>query len=96
MIKDHVYEKLALANAQAIKGLEPKITIWNTGENPDSTSPIRNIMQSLPPLLSTIQEQIGITPPSWMAQMPPQDRPYVSTTSDNKALTNGMGKQDTR
>ena len=75
MIKDNTYEKLALANAKAIQGLQPKITVWNTGsEAGDATSggisAIKNIMQSLPPLLSTIQDQTGITPPNWMLNMP--------------------------
>lgn len=34
-------------------------------------APMRDIMQNLPPLLSTIHEQTGIAPPSWVAQMPP-------------------------
>lgn len=69
MLQNNTYEKLALANAKAINGLQPKITVWNTGENvngTDSTAPIRNILQSLPPLLSTINDQTGIAPPSWM------------------------------
>lgn len=73
MMESGTYERLAQANASAINGLQPKITTWNTGNGDasgDSTAPIRNIMQSLPPLLSTIQEQTGITPPSWLAQMP--------------------------
>lgn len=32
--------------------------------------PIRNIMQGLPPLLSTIHDQTGIKPPQWFAQLP--------------------------
>jgi flotillin len=69
MLENNTYEKLALANAKAINGLQPKITVWNTGENAggtDSTAPIRNLFQSLPPLLSTINDQTGIAPPSWM------------------------------
>ncbi|KAL8660442.1 MAG: hypothetical protein Q9202_006522 [Teloschistes flavicans] len=76
MLQDNTYEKLALANAQAINGLQPKITVWNTGDNAssstggsDATAPIRNILQSLPPLLSTINDQTGIAPPSWLANM---------------------------
>lgn len=73
MLKDNTFEKLANANATAINGLQPKITVWNTGEGAgsanDGTGAIRNIMQSLPPLLSTINEQTGISPPSWLAQM---------------------------
>lgn len=73
MLQNNTYEKLAKANATAINGLQPKITVWNTGEGAgssnDGTGAIRNIMQSLPPLLSTINEQTGIAPPSWLAQM---------------------------
>jgi flotillin len=77
MLKENTYEKLALANAKAIQGLSPKITVWNTGDSDASgalgqggIAPIKNIMQSLPPLLSTVQEQTGIALPNWMMQMP--------------------------
>ena len=93
MIKDNVYEKLALANAKAIQGLAPKMTIWNTGDQSgnrngmDPSASIRNIMTSLPPLLSTINEQTGITPPSWLMQMPQQQE---------QGRTNGHATQDER
>jgi flotillin len=69
MIERNVYKELAKENANAIKGLNPNITVWNTGEqsNQSSMKPISNIFQSLPPLLSTIQEQTGISPPNWLA-----------------------------
>ncbi|EED21847.1 flotillin domain protein [Talaromyces stipitatus ATCC 10500] len=73
MIETGMYERLAQANATAVSGMQPKITTWNTGSSAgeaDSTASIRNIMQSLPPLLSTIHEQTGIAPPTWFAQMP--------------------------
>ncbi|RDW90476.1 flotillin domain protein [Aspergillus mulundensis] len=73
MIETGMYERLALANGQAIQGLQPKITTWNTGDASgpgDAMGPIRNIMQGLPPLLSTIHDQTGIKPPQWFAQLP--------------------------
>jgi flotillin len=76
MLKENTYEKLALANAKAIQGLQPKITVWNTGDqtssgaNGEGILPIKNIMQSLPPLLSTVQEQTGFALPNWMMQTP--------------------------
>lgn len=75
MLQNNTYEKLAQANAKAINGLQPKISVWNTGPagadgGTDGSGPIRNLFQSLPPLLSTIQEQTGISPPSWLAKMP--------------------------
>jgi flotillin len=71
MIQHNIHEKLALANARAIQGLNPKFTIWNTGSSggdgagADPMGSIRNIMQNLPPLLTTINEQTGIQPPNW-------------------------------
>lgn len=76
MIERGVYGDLANANAKAIQGLQPKISVWNTGSAggegsmADPTAPLRNIFQALPPLFSTINDQTGISPPTWMAQMP--------------------------
>ncbi|KAF2807778.1 uncharacterized protein BDZ99DRAFT_391797 [Mytilinidion resinicola] len=82
MLQNDTYEKLANANANAIRGLAPKINVWNTGAQgegsaADPTAPIRNLFQSLPPLLSTINDQTGIQPPSWLAQMPQEQQQIV-------------------
>ena len=91
MLQSNTYEKLAKANAAAINGLQPKITVWNTGEgaSSDSTAPIRNLLQSLPPLLSTINDQTGIVPPSWLAQMPAAERSQALAVAELKGKTNG-------
>ncbi|KAL2912970.1 hypothetical protein HK105_207536 [Polyrhizophydium stewartii] len=72
MLERGTFQQLAAANAEAIKGLSPKITVWNTGADAgaDAVKPIRDIFQSLPPLLSTITDQTGISAPAWLAQMP--------------------------
>jgi|TARA_R110002003_G_scaffold104_52_gene8681 flotillin len=74
MLTNGTFESLASANAKAIHGLQPKINIWNTGAQGDSvgdpSAPIRNLFQSLPPLLSTIHDQTDMQPPTWLAQMP--------------------------
>ncbi|THY77817.1 flotillin domain protein [Aureobasidium pullulans] len=73
MLQNNIPVQLAQANAEAVRGLQPKINVWNTGSQDggaDSFAPIRNIMQSLPPLFSTIQDQTGMMPPAWLAQMP--------------------------
>jgi flotillin len=75
MLENGTYEKLAHANADAIRGLEPKINVWTTGSNADgadSMAPIRNLAQCLPPLFQTIHDQTGMSPPSWLAQLGPQ------------------------
>lgn len=94
MLENNTYEKLAKANAQAINGLQPKITVWKTGEagGEDAGKPIRNILQSLPPLLSTINEQTGIAPPSWLAQMGGEGSQALTQTGkwkDGVGLVNG-------
>ncbi|KAK2938455.1 Band 7/SPFH domain superfamily [Fusarium oxysporum f. sp. vasinfectum] len=70
MIEKGTYVELAKANAAAIRGLEPKISVWNTGsqgggQSGDATETMRNVYQMLPPLMSTINEQTGITLPEW-------------------------------
>ena len=56
MLQNNTYEKLAQANAKAINGLQPKISVWNTGADgaTNGSGAIRNLFQNLPPLLSTI------------------------------------------
>lgn len=77
MIEKGVFTDLAKANADAVRGLNPKMTIWNTGAKAGSESSgssdgsmggvdsIRNMYQMLPPLMSTINEQTGIVLPEW-------------------------------
>lgn len=70
MIEKGTYVELAKANAQAINGLNPKISVWNTGDASssgaqDGTATMRNVYQMLPPLMTTINEQTGIKLPEW-------------------------------
>lgn len=77
MIEKGTYVELAKANAEAVRGMAPKITVWNTGAdagsdaspggaaNQSSIATMRNIYQMLPPLMTTINEQTGITLPEW-------------------------------
>ena len=71
MIEKGVYTELAKANADAVRGMNPKMTIWNTGAQAGGEGTatqggamggmdsIRNMYQMLPPLMSTINEQAG-------------------------------------
>lgn len=72
MIEKGTYVSLAKANAEAVKGMQPKISVWNTGAQEggsgggqSSTDTLRNVYQMLPPLMTTINEQTGITLPEW-------------------------------
>lgn len=96
MLKDNTYERLAQANAAAINGLQPKISVWNTGSSSDGAAdpaaPIRNLFQNLPPLFSTIQEQTGIMPPNWMVQMPTAAAAAHGERENYKALDLKKGR----
>ncbi|KAI1266405.1 hypothetical protein F5Y18DRAFT_28596 [Xylariaceae sp. FL1019] len=76
MIEKGTYIELANANAKAVHGMQPKISVWNTGAEAgsggngsgagqDSAATMRNVYQLLPPLMSTIHDQTGITLPEW-------------------------------
>ncbi|ROV97811.1 hypothetical protein VPNG_08633 [Cytospora leucostoma] len=73
MIEKGTYVQLANANSVAVKGLQPKISVWNTGaqaggetgSSGSSIDTMRNVYQMLPPLMQTINEQTGITLPEW-------------------------------
>ncbi|KAL1884064.1 hypothetical protein Daus18300_000173 [Diaporthe australafricana] len=72
MIEKGTYVELAHANASAVQGMQPKISVWNTGAqaggeagSSSSVDTMRNVYQMLPPLMQTINEQTGITLPEW-------------------------------
>jgi flotillin len=71
MIERGIYQKLAEQNAKAIQGLNPKVTIWNTGpeaSNGSVMTPIKEIMKALPPLMTTVQEQTGFKFPDFLGK----------------------------
>lgn len=62
MLNTGTYKDLAETNAKAIQGLNPKITIWNTSTDKNNyTDNIANIMKLIPPMVSTIHDQTGIS-----------------------------------
>lgn len=72
MLEKGTYERLAKTNAEAVHGMQPKITVWNTGPdaaNGNFTKPISDIMRSLPPLLTTIHDQTGMKPAEWLMDL---------------------------
>jgi len=71
MVERGTYQALAKENANAIKGLNPKITVWNQDGKAQS-NPIADIYKSLPPLIDTMREQTGVMPPTWLANIAPE------------------------
>lgn len=99
MIEKGTYVELAKANATAINGLQPKISVWNTGSQAGTEGgngalgqgsgidTMRNVYQMLPPLMTTINEQTGITLPEWQfGRLAGQ----MSETERQKAVVNGQ------
>jgi len=77
MISSGVYQEMARINADAIRGLEPKISVWtNGGEGGDASGggggamkEMAGVYKMLLPLLTTVHEQTGMLPPAWMGTL---------------------------
>ncbi|XP_047148009.1 flotillin-like protein 1 [Vigna umbellata] len=73
MINSGMFQDIARTNAEAIRGLQPKISIWNNGgEGSDSgvgMKDVAGVYKMLPPLLNTVHEQTGMLPPPWMGTL---------------------------
>ncbi|KAK6912266.1 Band 7 domain, partial [Dillenia turbinata] len=79
MINGGVFQEMARINAQAVNGLQPKISIWSTDAGSVSgdadamqataVKEIAGVYGMLPPLLKTVQEQTGMLPPAWMGTL---------------------------
>jgi flotillin len=71
-----LFSVIADKQAQAIRGLEPKINIWNTGGSQQSSNNYSDIISGLaktfPPILDAVQQQTNIKLPDWMATHPQQ------------------------
>ncbi|KAJ3682320.1 hypothetical protein LUZ60_014893 [Juncus effusus] len=74
MINNGVYQDIARTNADGIKGLQPKISVWNTngegmGSDGGAIKEMAGVYRMLPPLITTVQDQTGMQPPAWMGVM---------------------------
>lgn len=78
MVTGGLFQDIAKLNADAVRGLQPKINIW-TGSNGGQSGggggsalkEIAALYGSLPPLLETVHDQTGMSPPSWLATLTP-------------------------
>lgn len=82
MINKGVYKDVAKFNADAIRGLQPKINIWSNGASDGicarkgngAMKEMSELYRVIPHLLQTVNEQTRMLPPPWL-----------STCSCNKA-----------
>ncbi|VFQ69723.1 unnamed protein product [Cuscuta campestris] len=76
MINGGMFQEIAKINGEAVRGLAPKISIWNNGgEAGDATrgsgamKEVAGVYKMLPPLFKTVHEQTGMLPPAWMGTL---------------------------
>ncbi|KAM7258046.1 hypothetical protein ACFE04_013787 [Oxalis oulophora] len=80
MINGGMFQEIAKINAEGVRGLQPKISIWTNGsgvggavEGGNSSNvamkEIAGVYQMLPPLFKTVHEQTGMLPPAWMGTL---------------------------
>ncbi|KAL8216827.1 hypothetical protein R6Q57_023664 [Mikania cordata] len=77
MINGGMYQEIAKINGEAVRGLQPKISIWTgaggVGEGVDgqggAMKEVAGIYKMLPPLFNTVHEQTGMLPPTWMGKI---------------------------
>lgn len=66
-----LFDRLGKHQAEAINGLQPKIHIWNTGDQKSAgfADVISGLTRTVPPLLDVLQQQTGIRLPSnWLSE----------------------------
>ncbi|KAF3972420.1 hypothetical protein CMV_004067 [Castanea mollissima] len=74
MINKDMYQEIARINAQAVNGLQPKITVWSNGKGGEDVAngamkDVAGVYSMLPPLLKTVYEQTGMLPPTWLGTL---------------------------
>ncbi|KAF9614539.1 hypothetical protein IFM89_019202 [Coptis chinensis] len=79
MINKGVFQELAKINAEAVQGLQPKISIWTNGNGGEivdgvggggsAMNQVGGVYKMLPPLFKTVHEQTGMLPPAWMGTL---------------------------
>uniref|UniRef100_A0A803LED3 Flotillin-like n=1 Tax=Chenopodium quinoa TaxID=63459 RepID=A0A803LED3_CHEQI len=79
MINAGVFQEMARINADAVQGLQPKISIWSSGSggatleggsgSGGSMKSVAEVYSMLPPLVKTVHEQTGMLPPAWLGTL---------------------------
>uniref|UniRef100_A0A5B6YMX6 Flotillin-like n=1 Tax=Davidia involucrata TaxID=16924 RepID=A0A5B6YMX6_DAVIN len=79
MINGGMFQEIAKINAEAVRGLQPKISIWTNGNGGEASDggvagnnamkEVAGVYRMLPPLFKTVHEQTGMLPPAWMATL---------------------------
>ncbi|KAJ8452837.1 hypothetical protein Cgig2_014600 [Carnegiea gigantea] len=76
MINNGIFQEMAKINAEAIKGLQPKLSIWSgmNGANGSNNGggllkDVAEVYSMIPPIVKTVNEQTGMLPPAWLGTL---------------------------
>lgn len=76
MINNGIFQEMAKINAEAIKGLQPKLSIWSgmSGANGSNNGggllkDVAEVYSMIPPIVKTVNEQTGMLPPAWLGTL---------------------------
>jgi len=79
MINGGMFQEIAKINGDAMRGLQPKISIWTSGSGGEvvdasgigsnAMKEVAGVYKMLPPLFKTVHEQTGMQPPAWMGSL---------------------------
>lgn len=69
-VESGLYDNITKNMSDAVRGLNPKISVWNTGggNSSDATKPVFDVLKNFAPFLETLNEQTNIKLPEWMPQ----------------------------
>ncbi|WOH05513.1 hypothetical protein DCAR_0624930 [Daucus carota subsp. sativus] len=82
MIHGGTFKDIAKLNAEAVRGMQPKINIWtgasgngiaeggSSSGSGGAMKEIAGLYGMLPPLLETVNDQTGMLPPTWLGTLP--------------------------
>lgn len=69
------FKRLQKINAEAVRGLQPKMSVWTNGSgggdaaDGGAMNEVVGVYKMFPPLFTTIQEQTGMLPSPWMGSL---------------------------
>ncbi|KAK1549419.1 hypothetical protein Q3G72_001810 [Acer saccharum] len=81
MINGGMFQDIAKINAEAVQGLQPKISIWTNdnggsgamgggaGSGSSALKEVAGVYRMLPPLFQTVNEQTGMLPPPFLGSL---------------------------
>ncbi|KAK8712652.1 hypothetical protein V6N13_147884 [Hibiscus sabdariffa] len=91
MINAGMFQEIAKINAEAVRGLQPKISIWTNGggdaipaagadgtvavSGASAMKEVAGVYRMLPPLFETVYDQTGMLPPSFLGTLSRSQRP---------------------